>query len=70
MQLKIGTWSSQRLVKAGTATISLGEHQEKKKKNSKASWNFAKDPANFEDLIPHWTYAERVQFSGQMRALG
>lgn len=53
------------------ATISLGEHQEKKKKKtSKASWNFAKDPANFEDLIPHWTYAERVQFSGQMRALG
>lgn len=69
MQLKIGTWSSQGLVKAGTATISLGEHQEKKK-NSKASWNFAKDPANFEDWIPHWTYAERVQFSGQMRALG
>ena len=68
MQLKIGTWSSQGLVKSGMATISLGEHQEKKP--SKSSWNLAKDPANFEDLIPHWTYAERVQFSGQMRALG
>ena len=47
-----------------------GAPGKKKKKTSKASWNFAKDPANFEDLIPHWTYAERVQFSGQMQALG
>lgn len=44
--------------------------REAPEKSSKSSWSLAKNQASSEDSTPHWISAERVQFSGQMWALG